>query len=108
MELNGIVPIIPTPFDLDEQIDCQALRQLLDFACAADIAAVCLPAYASEFYKLSRDERRRIIEVAVEHVDGRVPVIAQANSTSAAHAVELARFAQNAGASAVAVAVPRQ
>ena len=108
MNLNGIVPIIPTPFDLEEQIDWQAMRQLLDFACSVDIAAVCLPAYASEFYKLSADERRKLIALAIEHVGGRVPVIAQANSVAAAHAVELARFAQDAGAAAVAVAVPRQ
>jgi 2-keto-3-deoxy-L-arabinonate dehydratase len=108
MNLDGIVPIIPTPFNVEEQIDWQTMPQLLDFACSVDIAAVCLPAYASEFYKLSADERRKLIALAIEHVGGRVPVIAQANSTSAAHAVELARFAQNAGAAAVAVAVPRQ
>lgn len=108
MDLDGIVPIIPTPFDLEEQIDWMALRQLLDFACSAGVSAVCLPAYASEFYKLSVDERRKIIVLAAEHIGGRVPVIAQANSVSAVHALELARFAQDAGAAAVAVAVPRQ
>lgn len=108
MQLDGIVPIIPTPFDAKEQIDWQAMQQLLDFACAADVSAICLPAYASEFYKLSEDERRKLIAFAVEYVDGRVPVTGQANSVSAAQAADLARFAQLAGASAVAVAVPRQ
>ncbi|HZU28368.1 MAG TPA: dihydrodipicolinate synthase family protein [Bryobacteraceae bacterium] len=108
MDLNGIIPIIPTPFDRDEQIDAQALRQLLDFACNADVAAVCLPAYASEFYKLSTDERRQVIALAVEHVNGRVPVIAQANSNAVGQAIELARFAEEIGASAISVAVPRQ
>ena len=108
MNLDGIVPIIPTPFDVEEQIDWPAMRQLLDFACSAGVSAICLPAYASEFYKLSADERRKMIALACEHVAGRVPVIAQANSVAAAHAVELARFAQETGAAAVAVAVPRQ
>ena len=108
MNLNGIIPVIPTPFHRDEQIDWQALRQLLDFACAADAGAICLPAYASEFYKLSGDERRKLIAAAVEHVDGRVPVVAQANATSVEQAVELARFSQSVGASAISVAVPRQ
>lgn len=108
MQLNGIIPVIPTPFDPEERIDWYALRQLLDFACSTDIAALCLPAYASEFYKLSGDECRDLIAVAVEHVGGRVPVIAQANSVSAALAAEVARLAQDTGAAAVAVAVPRQ
>jgi dihydrodipicolinate synthase/N-acetylneuraminate lyase len=107
IEIDGIIPIIPTPFNADEQIDWFALRRLLDFACAADACAICLPAYASEFYKLSDDERRRLIAIAVEHVGQRVPVVAQANSVSAVQAAELARFAQSAGAAVVAVAVPR-
>jgi len=108
MKLDGIVPIIPTPFNVEEQIDWRTMRQLLEFAGSMAVSAVCLPAYASEFYKLSNDERCELIALAVKHLDGRVPVIAQANSVSAAHAVELARFAQDAGAAAVAIAVPRQ
>jgi 2-keto-3-deoxy-L-arabinonate dehydratase len=108
MDLDGIVPIIPTPFCVDEQIDWRSLRQLLDFACSAGVSAVCLPAYASEFYKLLPDERRTLIALAAEHLDGRTPVIAQANSVSASDAADVARFAQSVGAAAVAVAVPRQ
>src|ERR1019366_4387368 len=107
MKAEGIIPIITTPFDENEQVDWCDMRALLDFACSVELGAVCLPAYASEFYKLSDGERRLLIERAVEHVDGRLPVIAQANSVSAVHAREMARFAQTAGASAVAVAVPR-
>lgn len=108
IKIDGIIPIIPTPFDENEQIDWGALGRLLDFACAIDVCAVCLPAYASEFYKLSDGERRQIIAKAVAQVDNRLPVIAQANAGSAVHAAELARFAQDAGATAVSVAAPRQ
>jgi 4-hydroxy-tetrahydrodipicolinate synthase len=107
MQIDGIIPIIPTPFSADEQIDWTAFRRVLDFAAGIDICAVCLPAYASEFYKLADDERRELITQAVAHVNGRVPVVAQANSASAVTAAALARFAQDAGAAAVAVAVPR-
>ena len=108
MKLDGIVPIIPTPFNVEEQIDWRTMRQLLEFAGSVAVSAVCLPAYASEFYKLSNDERCELIALAAKHLDGRVPVIAQANSVSAARAVELGRVAQDAGAAAVAIAVPRQ
>ena len=80
---------------------------MLDFACGIDVCAVCLPAYASEFYKLSDAERRQIIARAVERCNNRLPVIAQANAGSTIQSVELARFAQEAGASAVSVAAPR-
>ena len=108
IKVDGIIPIIPTPFDEKDQIDWRDFGRLLDFACGIDVCAVCLPAYASEFYKLSDAERRQIVVKAVEQVDNRLPVIAQANAGSAIHAAELARFAQDAGVAAVAVATPRQ
>jgi len=107
IKIDGIIPIIPTVFDEREAIDWSAYEPLLEFACAIDVCAVCLPAYASEFYKLSDAERRQIIAKAVELTDHRLPVIAQANAGSAFQSVELARFAQEVGASAVSVAAPR-
>ena len=106
--IDGIIPIIPTPFDAVQSVDWSALCSLLDFACAIDVCAVCLPAYASEFYKLSDAERRETIAKAVEQSDLRVPVVAQANAGSAVHTAELARFAQDVGAAAVSVAAPRR
>jgi dihydrodipicolinate synthase/N-acetylneuraminate lyase len=105
--IDGVVPIIPTPFTAVEQIDWKSLRDLIDFACAADVCAVCLPAYASEFYKLSEDERGRVLSEAISHASGRLPVIAQVNSPSAALAAELAARAQDCGANAICAAVPR-
>jgi hypothetical protein len=68
MTLDGIVPIIPTPFDTEEEIDWQSLRRLLDSACSIDVSAICLSAYASEFYKLAKDERRKLIALPAEYV----------------------------------------
>ena len=65
MNIDGIIPIIPTTFDEKDRIDWSAFERLLDFACGIDVCAVCLPAYASEFYKLSDAERREIIAKAV-------------------------------------------
>lgn len=105
--INGIVPIIPTPFTVDEKIDWPSLRRSVDFACAAGACAMCLPAYASEFYKLSEPERLRLVAEAVQHSAGRLPVLAQVNFVSLSQAVETAREAQRIGASAIAAAVPR-
>ena len=66
------------------------------------------PLTPASFTSCHPDECRSMIALAVEHVSGRVPVVAQANSVSAVQATALARFAQEAGATAVAVAVPRQ
>jgi dihydrodipicolinate synthase/N-acetylneuraminate lyase len=105
--VSGIVPLIPTPFTADEQVNWRSLRRLVEFACATRSCAMCLPGYASEFYKLSDGERLRVVAEAVQQAAGRVPVFAQVNFVSAMQAVESAREAQRAGASAIAVAVPR-
>jgi 4-hydroxy-tetrahydrodipicolinate synthase len=105
--LSGIIPIVPTPFASDETIDYPALRRLIDFAIVSGCGAVCLPAYASEFYKLDPAERLELVETAVAHARGRAHVIAQVNYASAGQAVENARAAQSFGASAINAAVPR-
>ncbi len=105
--IRGVVPIIPVPFREDESIDHEGLAALCGFAARQGVGAVCLPAYGSEFYKLSDEERLRAVRVAVETVGGRVPVMGQSNHGSARRAAELARANEKAGASVVSVALPR-
>lgn len=105
--IDGVVPILPTPFRSDDEIDFESVGPLIRFARAAGACAVCLPAYASEFYKLDDGERLALVRAAVEHADGNLPVIAQANSPSLKHVIASARQALDAGAAAVCTAVPR-
>lgn len=106
-EIAGIVPIIPTSFSDEDQLDLRAAAALLQFAVAAGVCAVCLPAYASEFYKLCEAERAELVFEAIRVLDGRLPVIAQVNHGSAAAVAAWSREFQRAGASAISVAVPR-
>ncbi|KAB7733137.1 dihydrodipicolinate synthase family protein [Rudanella paleaurantiibacter] len=106
-DLFGVVPIIPTPFTEQEEIDENALRNLVDFAIAGGIGAACLPAYASEFYKLTDDEKLRVVRVAVDHAAGRMKVVAQSNHPSLKVAIRLAQANVDAGADVISLAVPR-
>ncbi|WP_149240525.1 dihydrodipicolinate synthase family protein [Dyadobacter sp. 32] len=106
-ELLGVVPIIPTPFTEDEEIDQDALRRLIDFAIAGGIQAVCLPAYASEFYKLTDEEKLLVVKVAVQHAAGRIKIVAQSNHPSLKVAIKLAQANVAAGADVISLAVPR-
>ena len=106
-ELQGVVPIIPTPFTVDEQIDKPALEGLVDFAIAGGVQAACLPAYASEFYKLSDQEKLQVVRIAVAHSAGRIQIIAQSNHPSLKEAIKLAQTNVAAGADIIALAVPR-
>jgi 2-keto-3-deoxy-L-arabinonate dehydratase len=105
--LFGVVPIIPTPFTEKEEIDEDDLKRLIDFAVSAGVQAACLPAYASEFYKLTDEERLRVVRIAVDHAAGRIQIIAQSNHPSLKIAIKLAQANVEAGADVISLAVPR-
>lgn len=107
LDLGGVVPIVPVPFDDQEEIDGSGLRRLIEFAVSCGVAGVCLPAYGSEFYKLTDPERLDVVRIAVEQAAGRLAVIAQCNHASSRVALALAQANVAAGASVVSVAIPR-
>ena len=108
VSLRGVVPVVPTTFHPDESIDAESLSRVVDWIACQELAGMCLPAYGSEFYKLTGAERDQVVAIAVEVNDGRVPVVAQANHGSARVAAELARRYTDMGADVVSFAIPRQ
>ena len=108
LRLRGVVPVVPTPFGPDESIDVESLATVVDWIAGQGLAGMCLPAYGSEFYKLTEAERSLLVGVAVEANGGRVPVVAQANHVSSRAAAELARRYSDMGADVISFAIPRQ
>jgi hypothetical protein len=78
LHVNGIVPIVPTPFTIEELIDWPSLQRVVDFARATGACAMCLPARASEVAEAVR-------QAACRHL-----VLAQVNFVSVPQAVETA------------------
>lgn len=106
--IQGVVPIIPTPFHATtEEIDLAALAALVEFAIGCGVGGICLPAYASEFYKLTEEERFQVVGVAVQAAAGRVPVLAQSNHPAAKAACEIAARNAGLGADVISFAIPR-
>ena len=106
-KITGIVPVLPTPFDREEQLDLRSLEQLVRFCATSGFSAVCLPAYASEFYKLTEFERIQVVECAIAAADGDIQVIAQSNHYAGLHAATIASTNEERGADIISVAVPR-
>src|SRR5690242_9549666 len=99
--LWGVVSVLPTPFRADESIDLDGLAGCVRFAAHCEVSAVCLPAYGSEFSKLTESERLAVIETALGAAEGRVHVVAQSNHASARGAAELARRHERLGADVI-------
>ncbi len=105
IDLRGVfVPNI-TPFSA-QQIDEAALRRLLDYLVEQNASGFVPCGTTGESATLTHDEHRRVVELTVRHVAGRVPVIAGAGSNSTTEAIALVKHAQDVGADAALVICP--
>lgn len=107
MKIRGVIPVMMLPLNDDESIDEGALRKQVDFAVAGGAAAICAPGFATEFYKLTDEERRRVIKVVVEQTGGRVPMFAGTGCGSVRATIELSRYAESVGAAGLMIAAPK-
>ena len=107
MKIRGVIPVMMLPLNDDESIDEGELRKQVDFAVAGGAAAVCAPGFATEFYKLTDEERRRVIRVVVEQTAGRVPMFAGTGCGSVRATIELSRYAESVGAAGLMIAAPK-
>ena len=106
MRFYGVFAVLCTPFHNDGELDEASLRREVRFCLECGAHGLVAPVNASEFYTLSDDERKRVVEVVAEENAGRVPLIAGCSAVSAQHAAMLGRHAESAGASALMAMPP--
>jgi 4-hydroxy-tetrahydrodipicolinate synthase len=104
--LRGLVAPIVTPFDGNGALSVPALGRILDFLAAAGVNAVIPGDLVGEFPALTMEERRTLVRESVTMARGRVLVIALTTHPSLEAAIELARFARDAGADLIKLAPP--
>ncbi len=102
---TGCGVAIVTPFRGGE-VDYDTFRQLIDWQIESGTDAIIVCGTTGEAATLTPAERRKVIEVCVEQVKARVPVIAGSGSNNTAHAVELSKEAENIGADGLLVVTP--
>ncbi|MEX0644890.1 MAG: 4-hydroxy-tetrahydrodipicolinate synthase [Parvularculaceae bacterium] len=98
--LHGSITALVTPFK-GEAVDDKTFQRLVNRQIDAGAHGLVPVGTTGESATLSHAEHRRVVELAIEAAAGRVPVIAGAGSNSTAEAIELAKFAERAGADAI-------
>jgi 4-hydroxy-tetrahydrodipicolinate synthase len=73
---NKFVAVMLTPFNLKAKVDLDALNSLIEFYMAAGVKGLFANCLSSEMFSISEDERLEITKYIVDHVKGRVPVVA--------------------------------
>lgn len=107
--MKGIAVVQTTPFNKDGSLDLEGMRintrWLAEYAAGKDFILIPLGS-TGEFYAMTDDERKSVIEVVVEETAGRAVILAGAGAAGTRLAIELCQHAQKAGADGVQVVLP--
>ena len=104
---KGILPALVTPFTKDgKEVDEEQLRKLVNSCIEQGVSGVVPCGTTGEFVNLTVDERKRVIDAVVDEVDGRVAVVAGTGASGTDQALEMTRYARDAGVDAALVVTP--
>jgi 4-hydroxy-tetrahydrodipicolinate synthase len=106
MKLDGIFVPHVTPFTREGDIDEKALRTCVRFWVKNNASGLVPCGSNGEAPYLSKEERKRVIEIVIDEADGKVPVIAGTGSMSTKETVMFTKDAKDLGADAVLVVTP--
>ncbi len=104
-KFRGAFVAIVTPF-IDGKLDEQGLQDLIEFQIAGGTHGIVPCGTTGESATMSHAEHRRVVELTVKTVAGRVPVLAGTGSNSTSESIELTRAAKEAGADGALMITP--
>ena len=102
---EGSIVAIVTPFK-NGQVDEEAYRKLIDFQIENGTSAIVPCGTTGESATLNVEEHGKVIDITIEQVNKRVPVIAGTGGNSTGEAIELTKHAKEAGADATLQVTP--
>lgn len=106
LNLQGVYPALITPFKKNGEVDEAGFRRNIDFVIKGGVSGIVPCGCTGEAATLSFEEQKRLLETAVDQSNGRVPVIGGSGSNNTREAVELTRYAKEAGANAAMLITP--
>jgi 4-hydroxy-tetrahydrodipicolinate synthase len=107
LQLEGVYSVLPTPFQPNGDVDDASLRRVIDLFVGAGVNGVTALGVTGEVARLDDSERRHVLDVVVDQVDGRIGVVAGTTSEGTRTCIQHSRHALEVGATAVMVSPPR-
>lgn len=104
-KFHGALVALVTPF-IDGKLDEQGLKDLIEFQIKNGTHGIVPVGTTGESATLSFDEHKKVVDITVKTVNGRVPVVAGTGANSTLEAIELTESARESGADAVLSVVP--
>jgi 4-hydroxy-tetrahydrodipicolinate synthase len=104
---EGVIPAVLLPFENDLAIDEASFRKhLRDVAGVEGLSAITINAHSTEVASCTFEEQRRVLEIALDEIGAKLPLINGIWADGSLEAVRLARMAAQGGASALLVFPP--
>jgi 4-hydroxy-tetrahydrodipicolinate synthase len=103
---EGVMPALVTPFTRDGDINEGGYREVIDYTIKKGATGVVALGTTGEFSYLRTEERKKMLKLTIEFVDGRVPIIAGTGQHSTRATVKLTKFAADVGCDAALVISP--
>jgi len=104
--LRGVIPPVATPLTEERKVDEPGLRRLVRHVLDGGACALFVMGSTGEFSAFTREVRRSIIEMVIDEVAGRVPILAGVSDSGSELAALNAKDAEAAGADAVVLTMP--
>ena len=106
IQSQGIIPPIVTPLDQNENVDKKVLNRIVNYLIKGGVHGLFPLGSTGEWYGLSFDQKREIIETVVEATNERVPIYAGTGATTTKETISLTRLATDIGVDAISVITP--
>lgn len=99
-KLQGVFPVLVTPMFEDESINWEGFKQNIEHFVNQGVDGIAINGSTGEFVSLTKEERFKAVEIAVETVAGRLPLIVGTAAETTKDAIEFTKQAEEAGADA--------
>lgn len=106
MKLEGTIVAMVTPYTKSDEIDEEGIRENINYLIEKGVNGILAAGTTGESATITHDEHRKLVDILIDEVNGRVTTIAGAGSNSSKEALGLVKHAEDTGADAALVITP--
>jgi len=103
---RGIIPALVTPFNQDESLNEVAAREIIQYVIKRGVHGIFVVGSQGEFWALSKEEKKRMFEIAMDEANNAIKVYAGTGAESTRETVELTKIARDVGVDVASIITP--